>query len=61
MTPVAAIDRGLSAGLAAELADDLAATAFTMAKRFAAGATMWSIARPGNRMPCTSRSNSSTR
>ncbi|BBX39210.1 HypC/HybG/HupF family hydrogenase formation chaperone [Mycobacterium simiae] len=44
MTPVAAIDRGLSAGLAAELADDLAATAFTMAKRFAAGATMWSIA-----------------
>ncbi len=37
-----AIDRGLSA----ELADDLAATAFTLAKRFAAGATMWSIA-PG--------------
>jgi HupF/HypC family len=35
-----AIDRGLDAGLAA----DLAATAFTMAKRFAAGATMWSIA-----------------
>lgn len=37
-----AIDRGLSADLAA----DLAATAFTLAKRFAAGATMWSIA-PG--------------
>jgi hypothetical protein len=37
-----AIDRGLSA----ELAEDLAATAFTLAKRFAAGATMWSIA-PG--------------
>ena len=35
-----AIDRGLDA----ELADDLAATAFTLAKRFAAGATMWSIA-----------------
>jgi len=35
-----AIDRGLGA----ELADDLAATAFTLAKRFAAGATMWSIA-----------------
>jgi hypothetical protein len=37
-----AIDRGLDA----ELAADLAATSFTMAKRFAAGATMWSIA-PG--------------
>ena len=37
-----AIDRGLSADLTA----DLAATAFTLAKRFAAGATMWSIA-PG--------------
>jgi hydrogenase maturation factor len=37
-----AIDRGLGADLAA----DLAATAFTLAKRFAAGATMWSIA-PG--------------
>lgn len=37
-----AIDRGLGA----ELAADLAATAFTLAKRFAAGATMWSIA-PG--------------
>jgi hypothetical protein len=35
-----AIDRGLGA----ELAEDLAATAFTLAKRFAAGATMWSIA-----------------
>jgi hypothetical protein len=37
-----AIDRGLGADLAA----DLAATAFTLAKRFSAGATMWSIA-PG--------------
>ncbi len=35
-----AIDRGLSA----ELAEDLAGTALTLAKRFAAGATMWSIA-----------------
>jgi hypothetical protein len=35
-----AIDRGLGA----ELAADLAAGAFTLAKRFAAGATMWSIA-----------------
>lgn len=35
-----AIDRGLSSGLA----EDLAATALTLAKRFAAGATMWSIA-----------------
>ena len=35
-----AIDRGLGA----ELAEDLAAAAFTLAKRFAAGATMWSIA-----------------
>ena len=40
MTATTAIDRGLSA----ELADDLAAAAFTLAKRFAAGATMWSIA-----------------
>ena len=40
MTTTAAIDRGLDA----ELAADLAATAFTLAKRFAAGATMWSIA-----------------
>jgi hypothetical protein len=31
-------------GLGAELASDLAATAFTLSKRFAAGATMWSIA-----------------
>lgn len=37
---ITAIDRGLGA----ELAEDLAATAFTLAKRFAAGATMWSIA-----------------
>jgi len=36
----AEIDRGLGA----ELAADLAAAAFTLAKRFAAGATMWSIA-----------------
>ena len=35
-----AIDRGLDD----ELAADLAASAFTLAKRFAAGATMWSIA-----------------
>ena len=35
-----ATDRGLDAGLA----DDLAATAFALAKRFAAGATMWSLA-----------------
>src|ERR1700757_5513737 len=40
MTTITAIDRGLGA----ELAEDLAATAFTLAKRFAAGATMWSIA-----------------
>ena len=39
---ITAIDRGLDADLAA----DLAATSFTLAKRFAAGATMWSIA-PG--------------
>jgi hypothetical protein len=37
---ITAIDRGLGA----ELAADLAAAAFTLAKRFAAGATMWSIA-----------------
>jgi HupF/HypC family len=37
---ITAIDRGLST----ELANDLAATAFALAKRFAAGATMWSIA-----------------
>jgi hypothetical protein len=37
-----AIDRGLSGDLAA----DLAGTALTLARRFAAGATMWSIA-PG--------------
>ncbi|MGA7050811.1 MAG: hydrogenase assembly protein HupF, partial [Mycobacterium sp.] len=34
----------LDPGLGAELASDLAATALTLAKRFAAGATMWSIA-----------------
>jgi hydrogenase maturation factor len=37
-------DTVLDRGLGAELAEDLAATAFTLAKRFAAGATMWSIA-----------------
>jgi hydrogenase maturation factor len=37
-------DPVLDRGLGAELAEDLAATAFTLAKRFAAGATMWSIA-----------------
>jgi hydrogenase maturation factor len=37
-------DTVLDRGLDAELAEDLAATAFTLAKRFAAGATMWSIA-----------------
>lgn len=42
MTRVTAIDRGLST----ELAADIAAAAFTLAKRFAAGATMWSVA-PG--------------
>ncbi len=40
MKTTTAIDRGLGA----ELAEDLAATAFTLAKLFAAGATMWSIA-----------------
>lgn len=44
MTATTAIDRGLSAELASDLATDLAAAAFTLAKRFAAGATMWSIA-----------------
>jgi hydrogenase maturation factor len=37
-------DTVLDRGLGAELAEDLAATAFALAKRFAAGATMWSIA-----------------
>jgi HupF/HypC family len=41
---ITAIDRMLGAELAADLATDLAETAFTLAKRFAAGATMWSIA-----------------
>lgn len=36
----------LDSGLSADAAQDLAAAAFTLAKRFAAGATMWSIA-PG--------------
>ncbi len=40
MNPTITIDSGLDA----ELAAALAATAFTFAKRFAAGATMWSIA-----------------
>ncbi|CQD10908.1 HupF/HypC family protein [Mycobacterium lentiflavum] len=44
MTTFTAIDRGLGAELASDLATDLAAAAFTLAKRFAAGATMWSIA-----------------
>jgi hypothetical protein len=44
VTTNTAIDRSLGGELAHELADDLAATAFTLAKRFAAGATMWSIA-----------------
>jgi hypothetical protein len=39
-TAPTAIDRGVDAGMTA----DLAATALTLAKRFAAGATMWSIA-----------------
>jgi hypothetical protein len=39
-TTTTAIDHGLGA----ELARDLAAAAFTLAKRFAAGATMWSVA-----------------
>jgi len=39
-------DTAIDRGLGAELAADLAATAFTLANRFAAGATMWSIA-PG--------------
>src|SRR5271166_1069706 len=37
-------DTVVDRGLGAELATDLAETAFTLAKRFAAGATMWSIA-----------------
>ena len=40
MTTMTPIDHGLDG----ELAADLAASAFTLAKRFAAGATMWSIA-----------------
>lgn len=44
MTTFTAIDRGLGAELASDLATDLAAAAFTLAKRFAAGATLWSIA-----------------
>ena len=44
MNTTTAIDRGLGAELAHELAEDLAQTAFTLAKRFATGATMWSIA-----------------
>ncbi|QUR66965.1 hydrogenase assembly protein HupF [Mycobacterium spongiae] len=44
MTTTTAIDCGLGAELAPALAADLASTALTLAKRFAAGATMWSIA-----------------
>jgi hypothetical protein len=40
MSTASTVDRGLGGGLAA----DLAATAYTLAKRFAAGATLWSIA-----------------
>jgi hypothetical protein len=40
------IDGGLAAELAAGLAPELAVTALTLARRFAAGATMWSVA-PG--------------
>lgn len=43
MTPVSEIT-ALDRGLGTELTEDLAATAFTLARRFAAGATMWSIA-----------------
>ncbi len=35
---------GIDRGLGTELAEDLAAAAFTLARRFAAGATLWSIA-----------------
>jgi hypothetical protein len=44
VTTNTAIDRSPGDELAPDLAQDLAATAFTLAKRFAAGATMWSIA-----------------
>ncbi len=44
MITTSAVDRGLGDELAADLATDLAAAAFTLARRFAAGATMWSIA-----------------
>ena len=44
MTNTAAVDSGLGAELAQDLAADLASAALTLAKRFAAGATMWSIA-----------------
>lgn len=44
MTAMTGIDRGLGAELASGLTTDLAAAAFTIAKRFAAGATMWSLA-----------------
>lgn len=40
MTTIATLDHGLNADMAA----DLAAASFTLAKRFAAGATMWSMA-----------------
>jgi hypothetical protein len=39
VTATTGIDRGLDA----DVAEDLAGAAFTLAKRFAAGATMWSI------------------
>lgn len=44
MITTGAVDRGLGAALAAGLADDLAAAALSLARHFAAGATMWSIA-----------------
>lgn len=43
MSATAAVDHSLNA-LSAELAADLAGTSLTLARRFAAGATMWSIA-----------------
>ncbi len=44
LSGAAAAPSALERGLGAELAEDLAAAAFTLARRFAAGATMWSIA-----------------
>ena len=44
MTNATAVDRMLNTDLGHDLAADLASAAFTLAKRFTAGATMWSIA-----------------